>query len=724
MEETIIAREITEILGIHKSWIKRRAVNEQWPYRVLSRGTREYPISSLPDDVKVAVIAHQARGQGPVSSDQWPARFNLLPAPTPAPTVRTLFLSPSREKVALAKSDLIRIYTNTLGGWGIMEHNRRQFLTAYNSGLAYPTLFEILGHTSWQTIERWRRELKKSRDAFTLADRRGIWRRGDTTLTPAQTRILLTCALHPNKPLIAEAIRMAMAVMHTRGVENGRSESTYRRWLEEWRDHNYHIWVFNREGEKAWNDKCAVYIERDITMINVGDVIVADGHTLNFEILNPWTGKPKRMTLILWYDMRSNYPLGWEIMPTENTQAISSALRRAILRLGKMPQVAYMDNGKAFSSRFFNGQDLSGIGLDGAFARLGIRTLFAWPYHGQSKPIERFFGSFAEIERWIPSFTGTSIEDKPPRLLRGERIHRSVYQKMTGGAVLTLEQAHRAVASWFDIYVDRPQKGHLDGERPCDIFEAGKGPGVDPVEIRFLMMGMVIKTIRRSQVTLLGRTYYGPELYGRTHPVMIRYDLQDPSSVWIFDESGDEFICQAPEKDKCHPAASVLGDEEDKEQLKGWIREKQSQKKDATTAAREFLEAEVIPETRRMLEVVGIQGSGIRDQRSGVRDQAEPRTPNPEPPIDEEALAIEVAEIRARTAKANAEMVWVEIERASEIERYERLIALEAQGILIPRQWRDWTNYFEQTPAYARESDWWGQKRAEAAVQYQAGNGK
>ena len=43
-----------------------------------------------------------------------------------------------------------------------------------------------------------------------------------------------------------------------------------------------------REGEKAFHDKVEQYIVRDISKIEVGDVLIADGHDLNFLVINPW----------------------------------------------------------------------------------------------------------------------------------------------------------------------------------------------------------------------------------------------------------------------------------------------------------------------------------------------------------------------------------------------------------------------------------------------------
>lgn len=56
-------------------------------------------------------------------------------------------------------------------------------------------------------------------------------------------------------------------------------------------------WVLHREGEKAFNDKVAPYIERDASLLEAGDVLIADGHTLNFQVINPFTGKPQRAAM-------------------------------------------------------------------------------------------------------------------------------------------------------------------------------------------------------------------------------------------------------------------------------------------------------------------------------------------------------------------------------------------------------------------------------------------
>ena len=81
--------------------------------------------------------------------------------------------------------------------------------------------------------------------------------------------------------------------------------------------------------------------------------MIADGHVLNFQVINPFTGKPTRATLVGFLDWKSTALVGYEIMMTENTQCIASALRNAILNLGIIPKVVlqYMQN-KTFMLEF------------------------------------------------------------------------------------------------------------------------------------------------------------------------------------------------------------------------------------------------------------------------------------------------------------------------------------------------------------------------------------
>jgi putative transposase len=741
-------------LSISRRAVRKRAEKERWSYKEGINNVKLFWFSFLPEDIKLAISSYQQKQQALV-----PVLHPSTHTPAlPDPGSRGL---PSGHRLdkGMAKADLLRLYTQHISKsqHGGKVRARKEFMRAYNTGLAYPEIFELVGKVNWKTVEGWKRVIKKTGETFSLCDCRGFCERGKSSITDDEKNILLACALHSNQLLISEVVRSARDIMDVKGICNFLSDSTYTRYLNGWKSRNYHVWTFQREGKKAWNDKCCIDIERNPDSIAVGDVLVADGHTLNFEILNPWTGKPKRMTLILWYDMRSNFPLGWEIMPTEDTAAISSALRRAIIRLGKIPKIVYLDNGKAFRGKYFTQtDDFTQTGLVGLYERLGCQPVFAWAYHGQSKTIERFFGTMSEMERRTITYTGTSIEKKPPRMKRGEHLHREAYEKITQGGCITLEQAHISIATWFDKYINRKQKGKwLKNKTPLDLFLPGKGPGVDPYALRHLMLSIVIKRINKNGISLLGQNYYSHELYGRNHQAIVRFDLQDKTFVEVSDEN-DELICIAPPKKQAH-AMARLGTEEDRNELAGQIKYKRHQEKLAGASTREFLEDIVLPEHK-------IQIANIADKSQSSKPDAQSVIRIPHLSDDAKRLEKEMAatllkqsEEKAEKEKATQERIaegmkqyheslgktirrqdidpdvviehepilddspeiWKVLPEIPEGHRYEKLVEFEVRGWAVPKQWQAFMSYFEQTQEYLDRIDYYEEHRGRVVAMFQ-----
>lgn len=163
-------------------------------------------------------------------------------------------------------------------------------------------------------------------------------------------------------------------------------------------------------------------------------------------------------------------------MATENIQCISVAFRRTCIMLGKIPRVVYLDNGRAFRAKFFKGSpEFEQAGFCGLYRDLGCEVIHAWAYHGQTKPIERFFETMHEAEVFVPSYVGRDIAHKPARLKRNETLHRELYEAL-GGRALTVEETHVVVARFFETYSNRPQyRTHLKGRTPAEVFEEGRG---------------------------------------------------------------------------------------------------------------------------------------------------------------------------------------------------------------------------------------------------------
>jgi len=423
-----------------------------------------------------------------------------------------------------------------------------QLLSAYNLGLFLPAIYKKLGFISSRTLYRWQKEFDEV-GIDGLIPQYGTC--GKSKITDQEKCMLLKVLLHQNRLKIGSGILLVKEYMKDKGIPSPSSISTLRRFINDFKQTHYGFWTHEREGDKAFNDKCLPYSERGWRMIEVGDLLVADGHRLNFDVINPYTGKKCRPTIVMFWDFKSLYPLGWEIMLEENIQCISSALRNSIITLGKIPKRLLIDNGKAFKAKVFT----SGIELDdgtllGIFANLDIHVRFAMPYNPQEK-LEALWGMLDNwLERLIPSYRGNSIEDKPAYLKRNEKDAQARHNDN----VPKIKEVTDIIFKWREFCIKHPVKSR-DGLSRKEIFESEKGPGVDPDEVAYLMMAKEVKTVHRNGITWNGWHYYDEALsdHLRTR-AMIRYSHADYRQVYVYDLKG-KFICIARPIEKANPIA-------------------------------------------------------------------------------------------------------------------------------------------------------------------------
>ncbi len=742
MNEPVLysAQHLSEILGVSVQAIHKRALKEGWNYEEVpnSKGggsCKKFTFDSLPGALQLALRASEAEqlaeaaaadpiAKALIATDKRLAQKKSgVPAVKSTSTVDTATgegLSKEEKDRALLVSRLVFEYRGSYAGKtnGAVLKAKKDFVEVYNQGQEFPSIYTYIGKTSFQTMERWDLQLRRNANRpFILADLRGKHRKGQTSITPAQERIIEIYAYHPNRFPDSEIIRNAVKHMKIEGIPCTQSEDTFRRHLDRLRSDNFADWIFRREGWKALNEKCLFHVSRDYDAIEVGDIVFADGHVLNFEILNPWTGRPKRMTLLLFYDMKSNMPLGWEIMPTENTQAIKVALYRSILRLGKIPRVVYLDNGRAFRGQYFTGtKDFREIPEVGLFNTLGMKSIFAWPYHAETKPIEGFFHLFAELERSAPSYSGTSINDKPARMKRGEVLHRKLYECLTRGAVPTMIDAHLAIAHWIDTeYSVRPQDGHLKGRCPLEVFAEGMGPGLseeEAVRLRLLMDERHLKKIPRDGIRMpwSEKLYYHPTLFGRQNqPGIVRYDWQDKRAVYVYDADG-KFVCEARQVEKVHPAAKHLGTAEDVAELERQLEMKASLAKTVTGKAREFIEAHVVPEVRREIEDIASMkesvceaatGAGLKGAENSLQETLSPEEAAWAQREFEEMLAAEPScEISQFQPEPEFCPDRARLLTMTDMDRYETLLEWTARGVDVGMEDKRWMGMYERTEEY------------------------
>lgn len=446
-----------------------------------------------------------------------------------------------------------------------------EFLDLYNSGLYLPKAYEFLGSISIGTLRRYIQAYKKTGNAESLIPQYKITKQGEynSILDDNMKKVLLALLLHQNKFGYNTAIRLAKQVLIKKGYDEDAlpSNITFKRFAEHFRKNNYAEWVLRREGMKAYHDKVEPYIERDISKIEVGDVLIADGHVLNFQVINPFTGKPTRATLVGFLDWKSTALVGYEIMMTENTQCIASALRNAIINLGIIPKVVYQDNGKAFKAKYFQSCDFDEECFNGVYANLGIHSVFAKPYNARAKVIERFFLDFQEeFEKLMPSYIGTSIENRPAWMNRNEKLHLQLHNQQTKGNIPTVQDAIKYINAWLEY---RNQKAcPNDRSRSIqEVLNSVRKQDINKSALDYLMMKTESRTINKHGITFLGMHYRSDVILGLRDKVYVRYSLFDLSKVHVYSMKG-EFLCVAHRVQKVHPMANILGTVKDMEEYK------------------------------------------------------------------------------------------------------------------------------------------------------------
>ena len=507
-----------------------------------------------------------------------------------------------------------------------IKESDSDFLDLYNTGLFLPKAYNFFGSISIGTLRRWIQAYRKHENADCVIPKYKSTRQGEynTILDSEMKNILLTLLLHPSQYKIGKAIKLTKRILEKRGYEYLPCDLTFKRYAENFRKNNYAEWVLRREGMKAYHDKVEPYIERDISKIEVGDIIIADGHVLNFQVINPFTGKPTRATLVGFLDWKSTALVGYEIMMTESAQCIASALRNSIINLGMIPKVVYQDNGRAFKSRFFQNNDFDENIFNGVYANLNIHSVFAKPYNARAKVIERFFLEFQEeLEKGMPSYVGTSIENKPAWLKRGEKLHQEWHKKLTNNYVPTVQEAIKYINKWIEFHNLQP----CPNDRSRTIQEMLDGVQKQNININVLndlMMKTECRTINKHGITFLNIHYRSECILGLRDKVNIRYSLFDLSKIHVYSTKG-EFLCVAYRVQKVHPMARVLGTVKDMEEYKQQYKKQQQiknrlvKKLKATYPKEEIKLLEIEPEITE--EIIEEQPKPKRERKLTPREQ-------------------------------------------------------------------------------------------------------
>ena len=495
------------------------------------------------------------------------------------------FAPEKSKQIALARLDLIDKWLE----FRKKSTNKLQadydFVKLHNTSNSH--LFEILGKISRGSLHRWFTMLNGTEDYTKLLPQYKYSKIDEyrTVLTDEEIKIFMSLLLHPNRISVGKATALTKYKLKEQGKSFVPADITFRRYAKWFKDNNYDKWILARDGEKALSDKVEPYIKRDASLLEVGDILVADGHKLAFQVINPFTGKPCRATLVGFLDWKSTALVGYEIMLEENTQCIASALRNAVINLDMIPKVVYQDNGRAFRAKYFtDDKGFTELGFQGLYSNLGIEAVFTRPYNARAKVIERFFKEFQEgFEKLLPSYIGSNIQNKPAYMMRNEKLHKSWHNEY----IPTIEETIKMIDMWLSFKNSQPCP-NTPNKTISEVLSERKRQNIYINTLDDLMLATEVKTIQRNGIRFLNCDYFDERLYGFKSKVLIKYNLFDLTSIKVFTTKG-EYLCTAERVTETHPIAKILGDVRDFEDYKQKIAKQRQLRKKTINSVKQYL---------------------------------------------------------------------------------------------------------------------------------------
>ena len=314
-----------------------------------------------------------------------------------------------------------------------------------------------------------------------------------------------------------------------------------------------------REGESA-AERTYAHQQRDYQDTKVNEVWQADGRKLDLMVSTP-DGRVRRVTLLAWIDVRTTRLIGWVIRESENSDAFRDSFINAVTDLGGViPRAVSLDNTRAAAGKELSGRQQSRFRFKvlqdevcGLFTELGIQVQFTTPYHGQSKRIERIFGSLAnEIDKRA-EFEGAYVGSRPDLKPENFDARRAV----------PLGRLLEVVTEQLALYNQRPSRA-LNGCSPMQAYGqlAGECPQrkVTQEQIRLFRLARVAVTLRKPDhsIFVLGNRYWcqpltaldrGGSYYAKYDPS----DAQVPIRLYL----GDRYLMEIPIRNATGSAESA-----------------------------------------------------------------------------------------------------------------------------------------------------------------------
>ncbi len=292
-----------------------------------------------------------------------------------------------------------------------------------------------------------------------------------------------------------------------------------------------------RVGNEAFKATLPYY-ERDPSTLESNEIWFSD-HT-PLDLLVNVDGKLCRPNFTSWMDAHSRKILSFVLRAQHpNSDIVKKTLGNGIKEHG-IPHEVYVDNGKDYRAK-----DSMSMNYEYSMVRrLGINTIFATPYHGQAKTIERFHRTLEDqFTRGFATYIGNKPQNRPERT----RISNEKLLKIAP----TLDEVIEKLTYYInEVYNKAEHTGKgMEKSSPDTVYYRDLKrirKLSDDVSLNVVCGRVKELTVQRNGISMFGTSYYNQELVLNylKQKVRVYYSPENIDEIYIF-TLDDEAICKA-----------------------------------------------------------------------------------------------------------------------------------------------------------------------------------
>ncbi|MCX4372373.1 Mu transposase C-terminal domain-containing protein [Acutalibacter muris] len=377
---------------------------------------------------------------------------------------------------------------------------------------------------------RWQRKYQE-RDVAALIDQRGGHNRGKDTIPEEAWELFYSLYMTQQK----RGVKLCYDVTRMEYPDIPSCKAFERKV----KTIPYYAVLYYRDGPKAFNDALPS-MERSKLDIASNDIWFSDHHLVDVFVKSADGARAIRPWLTVFFDARSNRVVSFLVRDADpNATAVKKCFRLGVEQNG-VPNEVYFDNGKDYRSKSFSKDYPMSL-----VNQLGIGQIYATPYHGQAKTVERFFGTLTNrFSRRFDTYTGCNAKIRPECM--------QISNKEIVAQAPTLDEFIKLLSAYIAEYNQTANGGvDMDGKCPDQVYAenlAVKRVVSDLNALRLLCGNSEERVVHKNGISIKNNNYYNDALlYHQGERVIVVYDPDNIDKIAVFDME-NRAICMAEAK--------------------------------------------------------------------------------------------------------------------------------------------------------------------------------